>query len=98
MQFPKCKLQRNAILARIRELHFFRVDLKQFIDGLHLENRMTVRKGIHSPGEVSHLRTNGEIRRRNGAGSLFGENGNRTMKAEDAHEKQQQPKAAAVRA
>ena len=27
MQFPKCKLHQNAILAIFRELHFFRVDL-----------------------------------------------------------------------
>src|SRR5699024_12161710 len=27
MQFPKCKLHQNAILAKFRGLHFFRVDL-----------------------------------------------------------------------
>jgi len=51
MQFPKCKLHQNAILAIFRELHFFRVDLGEFIDGRHLENRMTVRKGIPRLGK-----------------------------------------------
>jgi len=51
MQFPKCKLHQNAILAKFRGLHFFRVDLGWFIDGQHLENRMTVRKGIPRLGK-----------------------------------------------
>ena len=43
MQFSKCKLHQNAILSKFWGLYFFRVDLGQFIDGQHLENRMTAR-------------------------------------------------------
>ena len=77
---------------------FFCVDLRQFIVGLHLENRIIVRKGI-LPGwgstAMSRLRAklfrscgeraNAGIRRRNRAGSFFGENGNQIIKAEDVH-------------
>ena len=51
MQFQKYRLWENAILATIRDLHFFLINWIYERSEQHLENRMTVRKGIPRQGK-----------------------------------------------
>ncbi len=44
MQFQKYRLWENAILATIRDLHFFLINWIYERSEQHLENRMTVQK------------------------------------------------------
>lgn len=47
--------------SKIPGIAFFRVDLGEFIDGQHFENRMTVRKGIPRSGKYRKEPTSGQV-------------------------------------
>ena len=67
MQFQKYRLWENAILATIRDLHFFLINWIYERSEQHLENRMTVQKKYDRQEKRRIKRTNAGIRRRNGA-------------------------------